>query len=122
MVDFIAKYNNINFDNALVLSRDDIWCHGVEKPLAVLTDLPSTKYEVMGDKQEHLKFNCGRYDIIMFYQPKLVEKLLSGNKYTIDVIGEFSIDKTYNVGRLQLIVKDFNLKEYKEETAWDIIF
>lgn len=122
LVDFIAKYNNINFDNALVLSRDDIWCHGVEKPLAVLTDLPSTKYEVMGDKQEHLKFNCGRYDIIMFYQPKLVEKLLSGNKYIIDVIGEFSIDKTYNVGRLQLIVKDFNLKEYKEETAWDIIF
>ena len=66
----------------------------------------------MGTENKHVKINCGNYDVIIFNDSKLSNDLLNNKKYNIDVIGEFSIDKTYEIGRLQFIVKDYELKEF----------
>ena len=41
MIDLIAKYNELNIPMAEVTAREDIWGHGVDKPIALLTDIPT---------------------------------------------------------------------------------
>lgn len=122
LIDLIAKYNELNIDMANIIAREDIWGHGVDKPMALLTDIPTDQYDFMGNEQQHLKINCGKYDVILFNVPELTEQLIQGNKFDFDAIGEFSVDKSYNVGRLQFVVNDFELKPYTNKTIWDIIF
>ena len=121
-VDLISKYNELNIPMAEIMAKDDIWGHGVEKPLAVLTDISTDDYDLMGNEQQHLKINCGKYDVILFNVPKLTQELIDGHKTNLDVVGDFSIDMAYNVGRLQFIVKDFDKKPYTVKTVWDIVF
>jgi single-stranded-DNA-specific exonuclease len=122
LVDLIAKYNELNIPMAEITAREDIWGHGVDKPAALLTDIPTDKYDFMGNEQQHLKIDCGKYDVILFNVPELTEQLGQGNKFDLDAVGEFSIDKSYNVGRLQFVVNDFELKEYTSKTVWDLVF
>ena len=122
MVDLIAKYNELNIPMAEIAAREDIWGHGVDKPIALLTDIPTDKYDFMGNEQQHLKIDCGKYDVILFNVPELTEQLGQGNKFDLDAVGEFSVDKSYNVGRLQFVVNDFELKEYTSKTVWDLVF
>lgn len=122
LVDIESPYNKLNINIAQIMAKDNIWSHGVEKPLGVLTGIPSTKYDVMGAEQQHVKIDCGKYDVILFNEPELAEALLTGGKFNIDVVGEFDVDKSYNIGRLQFIVKDYELKDYVQETIWDVVF
>ena len=122
MIDLIAKYNELNIPMAEVIAREDIWGHGVDKPIALLTDIPTDQYDFMGNEQQHLKINCGKYDVLLFNVPELTEQLSQGEKFDLDAIGEFSVDKSFNVGRLQFVVNDFELKEYTSKTVWDLVF
>ena len=76
----------------------------------------------MGNEQQHLKINCGKYDVLLFNVPELTEQLSQGEKFDLDAVGEFSVDKSFNVGRLQFVVNDFELKEYTSKTVWDLVF
>lgn len=122
MVDMVANYKKVNREIAKIMAADNIWAHGVDKPMAVLTDIPTNQYELMGDKEQHIKIDCGNYDAVMFNVPELSGKLKDGEKYNIDVVGEFDIDKAYNIGRLQFIVNDYELRDYTEQTIWDYVF
>jgi single-stranded-DNA-specific exonuclease len=122
LVDLIAKYNELNIPMAEITAREDIWGHGVDKPVSVLTDIPTDKYDFMGNEQQHLKIDCGKYDVLLFNVPELTEQLSQGEKFDLDAIGEFSVDKSFNVGRLQFVVNDFELKEYTSKTVWDLVF
>lgn len=122
LVDLIAKYNELNIPMAEITAREDIWGHGVDKPVALLTDIPTDKYDFMGNDQQHLKIDCGKYDVLLFNVPELTEQLSQGEKFDLDAIGEFSVDKSFNVGRLQFVVNDFGLKEYTSKTVWDLVF
>lgn len=122
MIDLIAKYNELNIPMAEIIAREDIWGHGVDKPMALLTDIPTDQYDFMGNEQQHLKINCGKYDVLLFNVPELTEQLSQGEKFNLDAIGEFSVDKSFNVGRLQFVVNDFELKEYTSKTVWDLVF
>ena len=122
LVDLISKYNEVNKEIATIMARDNLWSHGVEKPMAVITDVPGTNVELMGTEGQHLKINCGNYDVVMFNVPELTAEFERGNKYNLDVVGEFDIDKSYNVGRLQFIVKDYNTTEYVPQSIWDVAF
>lgn len=121
-IDMESRYNLVNAEVAGLFAREDIWGHGVDKPQALLTDVPTDNYELMGDQQQHIKINCGKYDLLLFKEQELAESLSSGYKCHLDVIGEFSIDQTYNVGRLQFIVKDYDVKDYVEKTIYDFVF
>ena len=122
LVDLISKYNELNVPMAEITAREDIWGHGVDKPVALLTDIPTDKYDFMGNDQQHLKIDCGKYDVLLFNVPELTEQLSQGEKFDLDAIGEFSVDKSFNVGRLQFVVNDFELKEYTSKTVWDLVF
>ena len=122
MIDLMAKYNELNIPMAEVTAREDIWGHGVDKPIALLTDIPTDQYDFMGNEQQHLKINCGKYDVLLFNVPELTEQLSQGEKFDLDAVGEFSVDKSFNVGRLQFVVNDFELKEYTSKTVWDLVF
>lgn len=122
IVDLESRYNLLNKSIAEIMAKDNIWSHGVEKPLGVLTDIPTINAEFMGADQQHIKINCGSYDVIIFNDKSLADRLDNGEKYNIDAIGEFDIDKSYNIGRLQFIVKDYNLKDYTEQSIWDYAF
>ena len=118
LVDLITKYNELNLKVAKVMAEDNVWCHGVEKPLAVLTDIPVENYMIMGDRQQHLKINCDTYDIVLFGVPDLTEQLIGNKPFNLDVVGEFSMDRD----RLQLVVTDYDLKPYVKKTVWDMVF
>lgn len=122
MVDLISDYKRVNKNIASIMAADDIWAHGVDKPLCVLQNISTNNYEIMGDKGQHIKINCGDYDVVIFNAPDLSNKLQSGEKFNLDVVGEFDIDKAYNIGRLQFMVNDYDITEYKEETIWDYVF
>ena len=122
LVDLIAKYTELNLNIARVMAREDVWGHGVEKPSAILTDIPTDKYELMGADQQHLKIDCGHYDVVLFNVPEITEPLIQGNKVNLDVVGDFSIDTAYNVGRLQFVVNDYDIKPYTQKTVWDMVF
>lgn len=122
MIDLIAKYNELNIPMAEITAREDIWGHGVDKPVALLTDIPTDQYDFMGNEQQHLKINCGKYDVLLFNVPELTEQLSQGEKFDLDAVGEFSVDKSFNIGRLQFVVNDFELKEYTSKTVWDLVF
>lgn len=122
LVDLVAKYNELNIPMAEITAREDIWGHGVDKPMALLTDIPTDKYDFMGNEQQHLKIDCGKFDVLLFNVPELTEQLGQGQKFDLDVIGEFSVDKSFNVGRLQFVANDFELKEYTSKTVWDLVF
>lgn len=122
MIDLIANYKEVQLKIAEIMASDAIWSHGVDKPQAVITGIPLDKYEVMGNEEQHLKINCGQYDVVMFNVPDLVQLLSSGEKYNLNVVGEFDIDKAYNIGRLQFMVKDYELTEYTPQTIWDYAF
>lgn len=121
-VDLIADYMDVNKEIAKTIAADDVWAHGVDKPLAVLKDISSDKYVTMGGAGQHVKIDCGSYDVVMFNVPKLAEMLESGEKCNLDVVGEFDVDKAFNVGRLQFMVKDYDIKEYKPRDAWEYVF
>ena len=116
LVDLVANYKEVQPKIAEVFAADGVWSHGVEKPLAILTDIPTDNYELMGAEGQHLKINCGQYDMVLFNAPELTQKLEAGEKYNLTVVGEFDIDKAYNVGRLQFIVKDYELAEHTTQT------
>ena len=122
MVDLESRYNLLNKEIATIMAKDNIWAHGVEKPLAVLKDIPSDNFELMGNEQQHIKINCGSYDVIIFNNKTLADELSNSKKYDIDAVGEFDIDKSYNIGRLQFIVKDYDLKKHTEQSIWDYVF
>lgn len=122
LIDLIAKYNELNIGIANIMSKDDVWSHGVEKPQAVITDIPTDKFDFMGNERQHLKIDCGKYDVLFFNVPDLTEKLSQGEKFDIDAVGDFSIDQSYNVGRLQFVVNDFDLKPHTKKTVWDLVF
>lgn len=122
MVDLISDYKKVNKNIASIMAADDIWAHGVDKPLCVLQNISTNNYEIMGDKGQHIKINCGDYDVVIFNAPDLSNKLQSGEKFNLDVVGEFDIDKAYNIGRLQFMVNDYDITKYKEETIWDYVF
>ena len=67
----------------------------------------------MGATGQHIKIDCGGYDVVLFNVPQLVEKLEKGEKYNLEVVGEFDVDKSYNIGRLQFIAKDYELQPYE---------
>lgn len=121
-IDLMAKYNEVNTEIAQVMAREDIWGHGVEKPSALITDIPSDNYEIMGNNDQHLKIDCGRYDIVLFNVPDLTRKLINGIKFNLDAVGDFSVDQSYNVGRLQFVIKDYEEKPYIQKTVWDMVF
>jgi single-stranded DNA-specific DHH superfamily exonuclease len=118
----LAKYSEVNTEIAQIMAREDIWGHGVEKPSALLTDIPSEDYEIMGNNDQHLKIDCGKYDVVLFNVPDLTQKLIKGQKFNLDAIGDFSTDQSYNVGRLQFVIKDFEEKPYVQKTVWDMVF
>ncbi len=121
-VEMESRYNLIKADTAQLFSREDIWGQGVDKPMAILKEIPTDNYELMGADQQHIKINCGNYDVIIFKAPELAEKLIEGNKYSLDVVGEFSVDQSFNVGRMQFVSKDYNMNEYKNKTIYDFVF
>lgn len=122
LVDLISTYNELNIPMAEITAREDIWGHGVDKPVSLITDIPTDKFDFMGNEQQHLKIDCGKYDVILFNVPELTEQLGQGQKFDLDAVGEFSVDKSYNVGRLQFVVNDYELKEYTSKTVWDLVF
>lgn len=122
MVDLVADCKNVNKEIAQIMAADDVWSHGVEKPLGIVNNIPLDKYEIMGAEGQHVKVDCGQYDIVIFNAPELTERLERGEKHNINVVGEFDIDKSYNIGRLQFMVKDYELTEYTAPTIWDYAF
>lgn len=122
LIDLLAKYNEVNIPMARIMARDDIWGHGVDKPQAIITDISTDKYTLMGNEQQHIKIDCGQYDVILFNVPDLTEKLSQGEKFDLDIEGDFSIDKSYNIGRLQFVVNDYDIKPYTKKTVWDLVF
>lgn len=122
MVDLVADCKNVNKEIAQIMAADDVWSHGVEKPLGIVNNIPLDKYEIMGAEGQHVKVDCGQYDIVIFNAPELTERLERGEKHNINVVGEFDIDKAYNIGRLQFMVKDYELTEYTAPTIWDYAF
>lgn len=122
MVDLVADCKNVNKEIAQIMAADDVWSHGVEKPLGIVNNIPLDKYEIMGAEGQHIKVDCGQYDIVIFNAPELTERLERGEKHNINVVGEFDIDKAYNIGRLQFMVKDYELTEYTAPTIWDYAF
>ncbi len=122
LVDLVSHYNAVNKEIAEIMAKDDIWGHGVEKPLAVVTDIPTNRCEVMGADGQHLKINCGKYDAVLFNVPQLTEALDRGEKFNLNCVGEFDIDTAYNVGRLQFMVKDYETEDYKPSDIWDMVF
>jgi single-stranded-DNA-specific exonuclease len=122
MVDMIADCKAVNIDVAEIMAADDIWAHGVDKPQAIIKNVPADKYELMGTEQQHIKIDCGKYDVVIFNAPDLAATLESGEKYNLTVAGEFDIDKAYNIGRLQFIVKDYELTDYTPQSIWDYAF
>lgn len=122
MVDLVADCKNVNKEIAQIMAADDIWSHGVEKPLGIVNNIPLDKYEIMGAEGQHVKVDCGQYDIVIFNASELTERLERGEKHNINVVGEFDIDKAYNIGRLQFMVKDYELTEYTAPTIWDYAF
>ena len=60
--------------------------------------------------------------MVIFNDKKLSEALQNGEKYNLSAVGEFDIDKSYNVGRLQFVVKEYELKEYTDIPIWDYVF
>lgn len=122
MVDLIANYKQVNKEIAEIMAADDIWSHGVDKPLGIIKDIPSDKFEIMGADGQHVKIDCGNYDVVMFNVPDFAQLLDSGEKYNLNVVGEFDVDKAYNVGRLQFMVKDYELTDYTPQTIWDYAF
>lgn len=122
LVDFVSAYTGVNKEIAKIMGADDIWSHGVEKPLGVINKIPTQKYELMGATGQHIKIDCGGYDVVLFNVPQLVEKLEKGEKYNLEVVGEFDVDKSYNIGRLQFIAKDYELQPYEAPTIWEYAF
>ena len=122
MVDMITDCKAVNIEVAEIMAADDIWAHGVDKPQAIIKNIPTDKYELMGTEQQHIKIDCGKYDVVIFNAPDLAATLESGEKYNLTVAGEFDIDKAYNVGRLQFIVKDYELTDYTPQSIWDYAF
>lgn len=122
MVDMIADCKNVNIEVAEIMAADDIWAHGVDKPQAIIKNVPTDKYELMGAEQQHVKIDCGKYDVVIFNAPELAATLESGEKYNLTIAGEFDIDKAYNIGRLQFIVKDYELTDYTPQSIWDYAF
>lgn len=122
IVDLIASYAQLNKSVAQIMSAEDVWSHGVEKPGAVLTDVPAYKASFMGADGQHAKIDCGGFDVVLFNVPDLISKISQGGRFNIDVVGEFEVDKSYNVGRLQLMVKDYEIKAYKEPSIWEYAF
>jgi len=122
IVDLVADYHQLNTDIGRIMAADNVWCHGVDKPQAILQNIPTDNYEVMGANGQHIKINCGQFDVVMFNVPNLVRLLEAGEKYNLNVVGEFDIDKSYNVGRLQFMVKDYEQKEHTQLTIWDYAF
>lgn len=121
-VELESSVRELNIEAARIFGRDDIWCHGVEKPNAVITDIPSTNYQCMGTELQHVKIDCGKFDVVIFNDKKLSEALQNGEKYNLSAVGEFDIDKSYNIGRLQFVVKEYELKEYTDIPIWDYVF
>ncbi len=122
IVDLVTDYHQLNPEIGRIMAADNVWCHGVDKPQAILQNVPTDNYEIMGANGQHVKINCGQYDIVMFNVPGLAASLDRGEKYNLNVVGEFDIDKSYNVGRLQFIVKDHEEKEHTQMTIWDYAF
>jgi len=114
-VDSIADFKQVNIENATIMARDDIWCHGVEKPICAIENIPTKKFEIMGTENQHVKIDGGKYDIVIFNAPELAKDLLMNKRYNITAIGEYDVDKSYNIGRLQFIVKDYALFPFEEE-------
>ena len=63
-----------------------------------------------------------KYDVVLFGVPELTASLDRGDKFNLDCVGEFDIDTSYNVGRLQFMVKDYEKQEYKPRDIWDLVF
>lgn len=122
MVDLVANYKQVDKDIANLMASDNIWAHGVDKPLAVIKDVPNDKYTLMGAEEQHIKIDCGNYDMVIFNAPKLAQQLKDGEKFNINAVGEFDIDKAYNIGRLQFMVKEYELTDYTPQTIWDYAF
>ena len=122
LVDFVSVANGVNRLLAEVMAEDSIWGHGVEKPLCAITGISSTRHSLMGNDSQHIKIDCGSYDVIMFNEPELSEMLMNGEHTNLDVVGEFSVDQAYNIGRLQFIVKDYELKDYLPESIHTMVF
>ena len=122
IVDLVSNYKTVNKEIAEIMAADNIWSHGVDKPLAVITGIPTDKYELMGAEEQHIKINCGQYDVVLFNVPELAQQLKDGEHFNLNAVGEFDIDKAYNVGRLQFMVKDYETTEYAPETIWDYAF
>lgn len=122
LVDLVSRYNLVNKEIAEIFAKDDVWGHGVDKPLAVITDVPTDNATTMGNEGQHLKIDCGKYDVVMFNVPELTHELELGNNYNLDLVGEFDIDKSYNIGRLQFVVKDYDTKEHVKQNIWDMAF
>jgi hypothetical protein len=76
----------------------------------------------MGADQQHLKIDCGKYDVVLFNVPEITEPLIQGNKINLDVVGDFSVDMSYNIGRLQFVANDYEIKPYTQKTVWDMVF
>lgn len=121
-VDLISNPSALNVAVAKTFGRDDIWAQGIEKPLAVLEDISTVNHEFMGKEQQHLKISCGKFDVIIFNCPELTKEIQEGNKYSITAVGEFGIDTSYNIGRLQYIVNDYTLTPLQEYNVMDMIF
>ena len=66
-----------------------------------------------------LKFNYNDEKQIKYL---LKDSNVLNEKYDLDVVGTFSVDKAYNVGRLQFMVTDYELKPYTKKTVWDLVF
>lgn len=76
----------------------------------------------MGAEEQHIKIDCGNYDLVMFNEPELAQRLKDGEKFNINAVGEFDVDQAYNVGRLQFMVKDYEITDYTPQTIWDYAF
>ena len=122
LVDAISRYNLVNKEIAEIFAKDDVWGHGVDKPMAVLTDVPTDHATFMGNENQHIKIDCGKYDVVMFNVPDLAASIENGTNYNLDIVGEFDVDKAYNIGRLQFVVKDYDTKDYVKQNIWDMAF
>ena len=116
------EYLDDNFVSEIYLLKN-IWGKGLDEPLVAITDLEikSDEITVIGKKANTLKLCVDDVEFIKFNvdeNDKLIKETSdweddSKKMFTLDVVGECSINNFNGESKIQIKIKDYNIKNIK---------
>ena len=121
---FNIPFENLddNFVSEIYLLKN-IWGKGLDEPLIAITDLEikSDEVTVIGKKANTLKLCVDDVEFIKFNvdeNDKLIKETSdweddSKKMFTLDVVGECSINNFNGESKIQIKIKDYNIKNIK---------